>query len=96
MRFGHIDNAKDVARLARLNQQPKSEGAAGTEGPRAEDKGRAGTVVIVARIFGCAGVFHFEARFDVFQQARLHPQDRLGIVIEIGIGVRPGGEGQCE
>ena len=93
MHLRDIDDAKDVTGLAGLNQQPEVERTMRTDGPRAEDVGRARRVIIIAGIFGGAGILDFVPRLDVLQQARLHFQDGLGIVVEIGIGIRPRHQG---
>ena len=93
MHLRDIDDAENMADGAGLNQQAQIVGAVRADGPRAKDKGRRGTSVIVAGIFGRAGIFDFKSRFDVLEQARLHFQDGFGIVVKIGIGMGPSRQG---
>jgi len=94
MHLRDIDDTQDMTDGAGLNQQAQIVGAVRAHGPCAKDIRRRGTAVVVAGILGRAGIFDLESRFDVLQQARLHFQDGLGIVVKIGIGMGPSRQGR--
>jgi hypothetical protein len=96
VRLRDVNDTENMALGAGLNQQAKVVRAGRTQRPGTEDEGRHRTAVIIAGIFGGAGVFDIESRFDILKQARLHAQDGFGIVTKIGIHVGPCRKGSRE
>jgi hypothetical protein len=88
-----IDDLEDAALRAGLDEKGDEVGAVGAARAGLEDEGRHGMALLVARDAGEADVSDLEVVFDVGEEVWLHPQDRLGVLVEVGILVGAGGEG---
>lgn len=51
---------------------------------------------VIAGHFGNAGILHLKATLDILKQTRLHAQERLGIVVEVGVVICPRTYRHCE
>ncbi len=89
MDLGHVDDAKNVAGRAGLDQEPESIGAIVTDGAGTENVRWNRAPVIIAGDLCGAGFLDLKVGLDVLDQARLLAQDRLGIIVEVGIGISP-------
>ena len=96
IRLGRIDNLQDVTGMTGLDQQGEVVGAWIAARFGLEDVGRHGMPLIVTGYFSDAGILHLKTTFDKFEQAGLHAQERLGIVVEVGVTIRPCAYRQCE